>query len=146
MKTGTYDPELHARIIDGTLTAEEWELVRAIISEQTIREILDQDARLRSIMHSIASSESNPVHVQQIMTAVMGFVPRSRTFIRVTELIPYIGVALFLAGIGGVFVMGYVPILPELNISIPALDHVHATWVFAAVILFGAIVWRTESA
>lgn len=146
MNISPIDPEHLARMLGGTLTSSEWERLRATISEQTIREILDEDARLRSIMHSIASSKSNPENVQRIMTVVMNATAPNSTLVRVTKLVPYLGVALSLLGIIGVLFTGYVAPPTELNVRIPTLDHEHALWAVAAVVLFGVGVWHMESA
>ncbi len=146
MNIDSINPELLARMLDGTLTSSEWEHVRATISEQAIREILDEDARLRTIMRSIASSESNPEHVEHIMTAVLEATAPNRMLVRLTKLVPYLGVGVFLMGVIGVFFSGYVSPQPELRVSVPSLDQVHVLWAFAAVVLFGVGVWRMESA
>lgn len=146
MNISPIDPELLARMLDGTLTSSEWERVHAAMSEQTIHDILDEDARLRSIMRSIASSESNPEHVQRIMTVVMNAPAPNSTLVRVTKLVPYLGVAIALLGIIGVLLTGYVAPPTELNVRIPTLDPEHALWAVAAVVLFGVGVWHMESA
>lgn len=146
MNTPPIDPELLARLLHGTLTPSEWESVRATLSEQTIRDILDADARLHAIMHAIVPSTSDPANVQRIMTAVMDAPAPNRTFLRVIRLAPYLGAAVFLVGIVGMLATVSVTSDTQTAFELPHIDASQALWAMAVAVVLGVGVWRMESA
>ncbi len=146
MSTPFMNPDLLARLLEGSLTPSEWDTVRATYDETEISDILQSDARLRSTLHTVLPGTSNHNNVHRIMAMVLEAPAPKRRVFRMIRVAPYLGAAMCLIGIIGAMSAVSATANFDVVFALPSINVSHTLWAVAAIVLFGAGVWRMESA
>ncbi len=139
-------PDILARLLDGTLSPDEWEALRASVGEDTIRTILDGDRRLRDAMARVSPDHADADETARIMRTLQTVPAPNREFLRLMRYAPLIGVAVLLVGSVGMFLTIGIGTDGFGSVEIPAVDTPTMLWSMVVITLLGIGVWRMESA